>query len=452
MILHRARSTAGRLLRAAGVRRGGQRAEDQPGQGPVETPGPLDQDLFVNPIAEGADPCVVRDGDRYLWCQSEGNVGVAIWVSDRLTSLGTKHVVWRADAEGPCSQQVWAPELFCFDDRWYVYFAASDGHNSNHLTYVLASITEDVLGPYILHGPLLTGDSTEAGAENVWAIDLTVLEHQQQRYAVWSGWPAPGEDSQHLYIAPMASPVELGGSRVRLCANDDHVWERIDERPRSRGLNEAPQVLARDGRIFVIYSCASSWLPTYKEGMLELVGDDLLDPASWRKHERPIFESTATTYGVGHSGFVTSVDSSQWWHVFHAKRDRQPDWRRALFAQPFSWDDEGLPQFGSPVAAGTPLAVPAGTPQGAVGDAGPGGSTPGRCSTSTTTVTINSSTQPTTASTSAGSLRSPSTTTAAVRRLSFVTAPTPTSRSRPSSSSSRATERRGCSFVRPAQR
>ena len=27
---------------------------------------------FVNPIAEGADPCVIRHGDKYLWCQSAG--------------------------------------------------------------------------------------------------------------------------------------------------------------------------------------------------------------------------------------------------------------------------------------------------------------------------------------------------------------------------------------------
>ena len=69
------------------------------------------RDRFVNPIGEGADPSVVRDGDRFLWCQAEGNVGVSIWVSDRLTSMGTKHVVWTADAEGPCSKEVWAPEL-----------------------------------------------------------------------------------------------------------------------------------------------------------------------------------------------------------------------------------------------------------------------------------------------------------------------------------------------------
>jgi len=87
--------------------------------------GDLPHDQFVNPVGEGADPSVVRDGDRFLWCQAEGNVGISIWVSDRLTSMGTKHVVWMAGAEGACSKEVWAPELHLIDGRWHIYFAAS---------------------------------------------------------------------------------------------------------------------------------------------------------------------------------------------------------------------------------------------------------------------------------------------------------------------------------------
>src|SRR5690242_1181018 len=114
---------------------------------------------FVNPIAEGADPAVVRHQGRYLWAQSEGNVGVAIWESDRPTTLGTKHVVWWAPERRPYSHEVWAPELFSFDDRWYIYFAASDGSSKHHLTYVLESVSSDPLGEYVLHGPLRTGVS-----------------------------------------------------------------------------------------------------------------------------------------------------------------------------------------------------------------------------------------------------------------------------------------------------
>ncbi len=324
---------------------------------------------FVNPIAEGADPAVVRHGSSYLWAQSEGNVGVAIWVSDRPTTLGTKHVVWRAPTQGPYSQEVWAPELFHLDDRWYIYFAASDGNSKHHLAYVLESTSDDPTGGYTLHGPLQTGASAQAGAENIWAIDMTVLEHAGQRYAIWSGWPDAKHDLQDLYIAPLQSPTRLGGDRVRICHPGEHLWEHIEETMDSRALAEAPQVLQRDGRTFVVYSCAASWLPTYKLGMLELVGDDPLDAASWQKHPEPVFRSNGSTYGVGHSGFMTSPDGREWWHVYHAKMDPDPGWRRAIYAQPMRWRADGTPDLGQPVPAAAPVPLPAGTPWRGVKDA-----------------------------------------------------------------------------------
>jgi len=317
---------------------------------------------FVNPIGEGADPWVVRDpnGGRYLWCLSEGNRAIAVHTSKQLTSLGEKHVVWRAPKTGPVSRQVWAPELHFLDDRWHIYFAASDGKNENHLAYVLRSASSDPLGPYELHGPMATGDGMDRDAPNVWAIDMTPLERGGRRYALWSGWDAPGSDRQYTYIARMKSPIALEGPRVRICANDDYAWERTEPGERGRGLNEGPQVLKRGRRTFVIYSCGASWLPTYKLGLLELTGTDPLDPKSWTKHAKPVFASSRETYGVGHSCFAESPDGKEWWHIFHAKRDRRPGWRRAVFVQRMAFTKNGFPLFGTPVTAGVPLVRPSG--------------------------------------------------------------------------------------------
>ena len=269
--------------------------------------------------------------------------------------------MWRAPVDGPFSAEVWAPELVKLDGRWHVYVAASDGRNENHLAYVLVADTDDPLGSYTLHGPLNTGDGAGGTADNAWAIDMTVLEHGARRYAVWSGWPDAGTRVQHLYIAEMASPTELAGRRVRLGSPYDFAWERIRE-DRPDAINEAPQPLVRDGRTFLAYSCGSALLPSYKLGLLELVGADPLDPAAWRKHPRPLFTSTAATFGVGHGSFVRSPDGSQWWHVYHAKIVPQRNFKRVIHVQPMGWSDAGEPVLGEPVAAGVPA-------RGAVGDA-----------------------------------------------------------------------------------
>ena len=317
--------------------------------------------FFTNPIAEGADPWVVRHGAHYYWCSSDGNRGIAINRSDRLTGLGEKFVVWRAADTGPHSREIWAPELHRLDGRWYVYVAASDGKNKNHRTIVLESTQDDPLSPFVFKAELYTGDHLDTKADNRWAIDATILEHRGQRYVIWSGWQDE-RDEQWLYIATLSNPWTVSSNRVRLAANNDFLWERVDEKLSGRGLAEAPQVLTRNGRVFVTYSCSGSWQPSYKLGLLTLAPDgDPMKPSSWSKSPQPVFQRTEKTFGVGHNCFVTSPDGREDWLVYHAKVNLTPGWQRTLRLQPFTWRADGTPDFGTPIAAGTPLRVPSRT-------------------------------------------------------------------------------------------
>ena len=324
----------------------------------------VELEVFTNPLREGADPWVIRDdfGKRWLWCTAEKAERIVIRTTATLTGTGTEHVVWLPPAAGPASSQVWAPELHFLEGRWYIYFAASDGRNETHRAFVLRADSPDPLGTWTLHGPLATGDGPDRNSPSIWAIDMTIADHQGTRYAVWSGWDTPDSDRQYLYIARMASPLELTGPRSRISRNDDYSWERTEESPASRGLNEGPQVLQHDGRTFLLYSCGAAWLTTYKLGLLELTGRDPLDPKSWRKHPGPVFQSSAFTFGVGHSCFANinsaSPSSSNWWHIYHAKRDRSPGWPRSIYLQPFHFDPAGFPDFGSPAAPGSSLGIP----------------------------------------------------------------------------------------------
>jgi GH43 family beta-xylosidase len=312
---------------------------------------------FTNPIAAGADPWVVRHDGAYYWCQSEKDLGVAIYKSDTPASLGERRVVWRAPRTGPHSRQIWAPELHFLDGRWYIYVAASDGNNASHRMIALESAGADPLGAYTFKTELYTGDNIADKSTSRWAIDGTVLTHRGKRYFIWSGWEG-GRDEQWLYAAPMSTPWTISGNRVRLCNNADHLWERVGETAGGRGLNEGLQILEHNGRVFIIYSASGAWQASYKMGLLELIGDDPLAPGAWRKCPKPVFAPTEKTFGIGHGSFTKSPDGTEDWLVYHAKLDRANGWRRGIFAQPFTWTADGFPDFGIPVAPDQPVPMP----------------------------------------------------------------------------------------------
>jgi GH43 family beta-xylosidase len=318
--------------------------------GPTTIPqaSPIAPQVTDQLVFEGrADPWIIKDGNRYIWCFTDNDRGINLFETDSPRQLGTKHEIWKAPETGPYSKEVWAPELHRFEDRWYVYFAASDGNNETHRTYVLMSKTEDPFGEYDLIGPLPTCGTGNEGDDGCWAIDMTVLEHKGKLYAIWSGWKTK-EDIQYQYIAPMSDPATISGPRVMMCRNDDYLWERTEETPESRGLHEGAQILKRGNRTFVIYSCGASWLPTYKLGLLELVGDDPLNPEHWKKHPEPVFQAANTpggrAFGVGHACFL--LDEPEPLIIYHTKRYSRPGWNRDVYIRTFQFDENDFPIFG----------------------------------------------------------------------------------------------------------
>jgi GH43 family beta-xylosidase len=316
---------------------------------------------FVNPIYEGADPFLVRHTDGYYYfVQTEGDVGLAVWKSDRLTDKGVKRVVWMAPDTGWNTAEVWAPEIHFLDGRWYIYYAASDGRNENHRMGVLESLTEDAQGDYIDRGVLYTGDDIEGGTDNRWAIDGTPLEMNGRLYFVWSGWEDE-VDEQWNYIAEMTNPYTIATNRVRLANNDDYLWERVSESADERGLHEAAQVLRRDGWVHLVYSASGSWQPSYKLGLMTIrEGEDPMVPANWRKHPEPVFQGNERVHGTGHAYFTTSPDGNEDWIVYHSKISTRPGWQRNVRIQPFTWNGDGTPNFGEAIPEGTPLPLPSG--------------------------------------------------------------------------------------------
>ncbi len=342
-------------------------ASPSPAPSPASTPspataarGPAMTRSFTNPVLPGreaGDPFVVfHEGAYYLTATFDPEGGVWVYRSDTLSDWrqAERRKVWTADAAGPRSAMIWAPELHRLDGRWYLYFTASDHVDANHRHYVLEA--DHPMGPYRDLGRVHPGHER-------YAIDGTVLTLADgRRYWMYA--------DAGLWIAPMSSPSRAEGPGVRI-VQGEHDWERgwhkVDGKWQPQPHDywiEAPQPLRRAGRDFVIYS-AGHTAAVYYLGLLELTGKDPMDPKSWTKHPRPVFSpyqgADGGVFAPGHNSFTTSPDGTEDWLVYHAKdSDGNDAHGRTMRIQRFGWGADGKPVFGHAIPSGVAQTKPSG--------------------------------------------------------------------------------------------
>ncbi|MGO4547101.1 family 43 glycosylhydrolase [Paenibacillus sp. 2TAB23] len=314
---------------------------------------------FTNPIvpvssgAGSADPSIVFKDGYYYYVKSLNDTSLVVAKAKRLEDIGSapRVTVYTPPAGTMYSKELWAPELQYINGKWYIYFAADDGNNANHRMYVLEGNSQDPQGSYTFKGKIT--DST-----NKWAIDGAVLQADNNSlYFLWSGWPGDVDGRQNIYIAPMSNPWTISGERV-LISTPTESWE-LNGTPR---INEGPEILKKDGKVFIVYSASGSWTDDYTLGMLTNTDGNFLTPASWKK-SGPLFTKMATTFGPGHNSFTKSPDGSEDWIVYHATLKSGASWgNRSVRAQKFTWNPDGTPNFGTPAAYNAPVEQPSGTP------------------------------------------------------------------------------------------
>lgn len=256
----------------------------------------------------GQDPFVVPHNDQFLLVQSAYNdTRIVIKQIETLDNFhGMSNTVWMDGKDS----QLWAPELHNLDDKWYIYYASSDGDNKNHRMYSIES--NSPLGPY--HNKTRIFDPNN----DFWAIDMTILTHNDERYAVWSGWEQECSGfPQHLYGAPLLEPNRIGTRS--LLASPHFNWEKT-----IAPLLEGPQVLQTQEKLFLTYSANASWTNEYCVGLLEYTGGPILDPESWVKGPQPILK------GGGHGCFIGNR------YVHHRKLSALHGWAdREIVATPY---------------------------------------------------------------------------------------------------------------------
>lgn len=318
---------------------------------PVDTVG-----RFRNPVLLPApDPWVTyKDGFYYVMHTTGNNLRIYKTATMSRLSAARPVTVWTPPTTGPNSRDIWAPELHNVNGKWYIYYAAdNNGVDATHRMFVLENEAADpTTGTWVDRGQLNLPD-------NKWAIDGTLGQINGQLYYAWSGWENDISGPQNIYICKLTNPYTAAGPRIRL-SSPELAWEK-----QGFGVNEGPEFLVHDNKAFIIYSASFCGTDLYALGQLAAnTNADLFAPASWTKSQNPVFGPYASNgaYGVGHNSFFTSKDGSQNWLLYHANAapgQGCADFRSARM-QPFTWNTNGSPNFGTPVTPTDYIKRPAG--------------------------------------------------------------------------------------------
>jgi GH43 family beta-xylosidase len=300
-----------------------------------------------------------KDGFYYYTNTTATNI--TLWKTRSMADLADaeKKVVWTPPPDKPYSKDVWAPEIHFLAGKWYVYLAADAGANKSHHLWVIENGSADPLeGEWKFLGEVT--DPT-----NKWAIDASVFENRGAMYLIWSGWEGDANGTQNIYIAKLKNPWTVEGKRV-LLSTPQYDWEKhgdLDpmkskDDPPHVNVNEGPEILQHDDKIFLVYSASGCWTDYYELGMLTAsAASDLLDPHSWKKSAKPVFAGSAENgvYAPGHNSFFQSEDGKVWWILYHANAAPHLGCgnHRSPRAQPFTWNADGTPNFGSPASTNT---------------------------------------------------------------------------------------------------
>jgi GH43 family beta-xylosidase len=291
-------------------------------------------------VPDGEDPWVIaHQGHLYYCTVDRQKQKILVAKFSKLSEMASAELVqvWPSQhGITPEFVEIWSPELQLIDGKWYIYFALYNAQNGGERLYVLEGISGHPQGEYEFL------DQLQIPTDR-WAIDGSVLQLASgELYFIWSGWEGFTNASQNIYIARMRDPATITSDRVCI-SRPEYDWEKQGY----PHVNEGPQALVRNGRVFLIYSASGSWTDDYCLGQLTYLGGDVLDPASWRKEPKPVFAKTDTIFGPGHASFVEI--EGQDYIVYHAARSSQAGWARQIRAKPFTWHEDGSPNFGQPM-------------------------------------------------------------------------------------------------------
>ncbi len=306
---------------------------------------------FSNPMRNGLtgqplscpDPSVIRahrgKWDYFLFCTSDNaSDAFPIWMSEDLVHWYPDGFVfphghqpgWAVPSSpGGRDGLFWAPAIDRIDNRWVLYFSAIYKPASHALgsatlkphTMVLGVATANSLaGPWqtkVLHYPgQLNALNRKPNREVVGGdIDPGIVRDPRtgKRYIFWA------EQREQIWESELSADGLTVGPDIHIAFSISKPWEC--DRSNHICTVEGPQPFYYGGKIYVLYSAASTWDQTYAVGVAASTA--VLDPAHpFQKLDQPILRAGNGFLGPGGESSPVIGPNGQMMLMYHALTHR----------------------------------------------------------------------------------------------------------------------------------
>ncbi len=306
---------------------------------------------FKNPVVVGAaDPSIYYYNGYYYYTKSGYHNGKPAIISSRSANLSdigcaVEYVLWYETGDEGINS-LWAPQLYFFDGEAYIYASCAVEGSTRRFPYVWKCTTPD---------NILNGEAESLGrvgkydkSMDSW-LSPRLMEYKGQLYYISAVFATASDRvstnyKERMIIAKMESPVSFAEEKVHIIANPDKEWERYDI------MEGAFALTAPDGTLYISYAANYTDKNDYCTGVLELVGEDLLSPSSWKKHEYPIQqrEEGSGLFGPGATIYVNAPDG-EIWAAYHIKTHADNVYAcRHIMLQKLEWENGHTPVLGYP--------------------------------------------------------------------------------------------------------
>lgn len=267
-----------------------------------------------------ADPAVIEFEGVYYMYPTTTMVSVECWSSEDLEQWIYEGVVWGPAEPGSWNRaNVWAPDVFYYEDKFYMYYTAMDR--------IGVAVAESPTGPFedVYDHPFI---GLGRGGSLSLAIDAHVFQDSDGSLYIYTTCYIP---VSAIRVSKMSDPLTLTGQWRILFAPGIVNWESI--------ICEGPWMVVHQDVYYLMYSANIAKSSLY--GLGYATSYSPMGP--FAKYEsNPILDVDWANefYGPGHNSVVRGPDGN-FWTFYHTKNEPATGWDRQVRKNRIDFDSEG---------------------------------------------------------------------------------------------------------------